>query len=147
MGGDGQGTVTQTVTKRVSYSQNWQAYDQAQIHQKELFMGLLRDLTSPIPQPEYTFGRSKLPLADMVFASALRVFSTFSLRRFTTDMKIAQEQGLIEKVPYYTTVARYMENPELTPIIKDLIAITSFALASVENDFTVDSSGLARRGS
>jgi transposase len=136
-----EGTVTQTVTKRVSYAQNWQAYDHAQIHQKELFMQLLGDVTSSIPQPEYTFGRPELPLADMVFASALKVFSTFSLRRFTTDMKTAQEQGLIDKVPYYTTVARYMENPELTPIIKDLITVTSLALASVENDFTIDSSG------
>jgi hypothetical protein len=34
-----------------------------------------------------------------------------------------------------------MENPELTPIIKDLITLTSLALASVENDFTIDSSG------
>ena len=34
-----------------------------------------------------------------------------------------------------------MENPELTPIIKDLITITSLALASVENEFTIDSSG------
>lgn len=33
-----EGTVTQTVTKRVSYAQNWQAYDHAQIDQKELFM-------------------------------------------------------------------------------------------------------------
>jgi transposase len=56
-------------------------------------------------------------------------------------MEVAKERGLIDKVPYYTTVARYMENPELTPIIKDLITVTSLALASVENDFTIDSSG------
>ena len=31
---DGQGTVTQTVTKRVSYSQNWQAYDHAQMQKR-----------------------------------------------------------------------------------------------------------------
>ena len=136
-----EGTVTQTVTKKVSYTQDWQAYDHAQIHQKELFMQLLHDVSITIRQPEYTFGRPKLPLADMVFASALKVFSTFSLRRFTTDVEVAKERGLIDKVPYYSTVARYMENPELTPIIKDLITITSLALASVENDFTIDSSG------
>jgi transposase len=138
---DEQGTVTQTVTKKVSYTQDWQAYDQAQTHQKELFMQLLRDVSSTIPQPEYTFGRPKLPLADMIFASAFKVFSTFSLRRFTTDMQIAKERGLIEKVPHFTSVGNYMENPELTPIIKDLITITSLALASVETDFTIDSSG------
>jgi transposase len=136
-----QGIVTQTVTKKVSYTQDWQAYDQAQTHQKELFMQLLRDVSSTIPQPEYTFGRPKLPLADMVFASAFKVFSTFSLRRFTTDMQIAKERGLIERVPHFTSVGNYMENPELTPIIKELITVTSLALASVENDFTIDSSG------
>jgi transposase len=135
------GTITQTVTKKVTYSQDWHAYDQAQTHQKELFMQLLRDVSSTIPQPEYTFGRPKLPLADMIFASAFKVFSTFSLRRFTTDMQIAKERGLIDKVPHFTSVGNYMESPELTPIIKDLITITSLALASVENDFTIDSSG------
>ena len=29
----------------------------------------------------------------------------------------------------------------MTPVIKELIKITSLALASVENDFTIDSSG------
>ena len=43
---DEQGTVTETVTKKVSYTQNWQAYDTAQTHQKELFMQLLRDVCS-----------------------------------------------------------------------------------------------------
>ena len=138
---DSQGTVTQTVTKKVSYAQDWQAYDHAQIHQKELFMQLLWDVCSSIPQPEYTFGRPKLLLSDMVFAAALKVFSTFSLRRFTTDMKIAKENGLIEKVPHYSSIAYYMENPELTPIIKELIIVTSLPLTSIETDFTIDSSG------
>jgi transposase len=126
---------------KITYSQDWQAYDLAQIHQKELFMQLLRDVCSSIPQPEYTFGRPRLPIADMVFASALKVFSTFSLRRFTMDMNIAKEYGFIERVPHYSSIAYYMENPELTPIIKELIVATSLALAAVETDFTIDSSG------
>jgi transposase len=77
----------------------------------------------------------------MVFASAFKVFSTFSLRRFQTDMKAAKENGYADKVPCYSTIGVYMEKPELTPVIKELIKITSLALASVENDFTIDSSG------
>ena len=34
-----------------------------------------------------------------------------------------------------------MEKPELTPIIKELITISSLPLATIENDFTIDSSG------
>ena len=135
------GTITQTVTKKVSYTQDWQAYDHAQIHQKELFMQLLQDVCSRVPQPEYTFGRPKLPLSDMVFLSALKVFSTFSLRRFLTDAEIAKERGYVEKVPTYVSVAHYMENPDVTPVIQELIMLTSLPLTTVETDFTIDSSG------
>ena len=138
---DSRGTVTQTVTKKVSYTQDWQAYDHAQIHQKELFMQLLQDVCSRVPQPEYTFGRPKLPLSDMVFLSALKVFSTFSLRRFLTDAEMAKERGYIEKVPTYVSVAHYMENPDVTPVIQELIMLTSLPLTTVETDFTIDSSG------
>jgi transposase len=138
---DGYGTVTQTVTKKVSYTQDWKAYDHAQIHQKELFMQLLQDVCSRVPQPEYTFGRPKLPLSDMVFLSALKVFTTFSLRRFLADAEIAKERGYIEKVPTYVSVAHYMENPDVTPVIKELIKLTSLPLTTVECDFTIDSSG------
>jgi hypothetical protein len=77
----------------------------------------------------------------MVFASALKVFSTFSLRRFITDAKTATEKGYITKVPSYSTIGVYMEKPELAPVIKELIAVTSLALATIETDFTIDSSG------
>ena len=138
---DEQGVITDTVTKKVSYTQNWQAYTTAQTHQKELFMQLLRDVCSQVPQPEYTFGRPKLPFSDMVFLSALKVFTTFSLRRFLTDAETAKERGYISKVPAYASVGHYIENPDATPVIKDLITLTSLALQTVETDFTIDSSG------
>ena len=34
-----------------------------------------------------------------------------------------------------------MENPDLTPILKKLITVTSLPLTSIETDFTIDSSG------
>ena len=138
---DEQGTITETKTAKVTYSQDWTAYNLAQTQQKELFMHLLRAICTAIPQPEYTFGRPTLPLSDMVFASALKVFTTFSLRRFMTDIKIAKEKGYVGKAPCYSTIGIYMEKPELTPIIKELITISSLPLATIETDFTIDSSG------
>jgi len=104
-------------------------------------MHLLRDICSAIPQPAYRFGRPTLPLSDMIFASALKVFTTFSLRRFITDAEIAKEKGYISKAPCYSTIGVYMEKPELTPIIKELITISSLPLATIETDFSIDSSG------
>jgi transposase len=140
---DSEGNTTTTKAMKVTYTQDWSAYDKAQTQQKSIFLKLLRDLCDTIPQPAYTFGRPKMPMSDMVFASALKVFTTFSLRRFTSDMRTAKELGFIDKTPHYSTVARYMESEDLTPIIERLIQISSLPLVAVEKDFAVDSSGFS----
>lgn len=89
---DAHGNTTITQTKKVTYSQDWHAYDQAKTKERLLFLELLNDLCKGLPSPEYKFGRPTLPLSDMAFASALKVYSTFSLRRFTGDMQIAKER-------------------------------------------------------
>lgn len=106
-------------------------------------MKMMNDLCDSIEQPEYIFGRPSLPLRDMIFASALKVYTTFSLRRFVSDMKTAQEKGFILKTPHYSRVARYMESEEMTPILENLIEVSSLPLKSVESDFAVDSSGFS----
>ena len=52
-----------------------------------------------------------MPLRDMVFASGLKVYTTFSLRRYGSDMKEAQSKGYMKNVPEFSTVAYYMEKP------------------------------------
>ena len=137
------GTTTITTTKRVTIPQDWKAYDLATTQQKELYLKLLNDLCNTIDEPAYVFGRPKMPLRDMVFSSALKVFTTFSLRRFTTDIKEAQAKGYVQKTPDYSTVAKYMEDAELTPILKGLITASSLPLKAVERNFSIDSSGFA----
>jgi len=132
------------ITKRISYSQNWTAYDKSQTSEKISFMNLLNDLCESIQEPIHLgAGRPSLLLRDMVFVSAMKVYTTFSLRRFASDMKMAQEKGFIMRTPHYSRVARYMENPQLTPIIQNLIKVSSLPLSSVESNFAVDSSGFS----
>ena len=136
------GSVTET--KKITYSQDWLNYDKAQTRQKELFLKFLNDLCNTIEEKPYVFGRPNLPLRDMVFSSALKVFTTFSLRRFMTDMRTANELGYIKKTPHFTSVSVYMKNPELTPILKELIALSSLPLKTIEKDsFSIDSSGIS----
>ena len=49
--------------------------------------------------------------------------------------------GLLDKVLSFTSVFRYLEDPNLAPILKDLIERSGLPLKSVEYDFAVDSSG------
>ena len=138
------GSTTITETKRITIPQNWKAYNLASTHQKELMQKFLNDLCNTIEEKPYTFGRPRLPMHDMVFASTLKVFTTFSLRRFRTDAKEAQVKGYLAKVPDYSTIAKYMESEDMTPILKDILQLSAMPLKAVENNsFSIDSSGFS----
>lgn len=144
---DGSITETETVTvqetvKRTTYPQKWSAYNAAQTHEKERFLELLNDLCDGVSEPEQAkTGRPRLPLRDAIFAACYKVYSTVSCRRFMTDLREAQEKGYIRKTPHFNSIFNYLENPALTPILKEMIVESSLPLKAVEQDFACDSSG------
>jgi transposase len=144
---DGTVTVTERVTvvaeKQTTYPQVWPAYNSAQSNEKDRFQSLLFDLCNGIPLgPQVRKnGRPTLPLADAIFSVTFKVYSTVSGRRFMSDLREAQGKGFITKTPHYNSIFNYLENPELTPILKNLITESSLPLKSVETDFAADSSG------
>jgi transposase len=140
---DGSTTVTEkvTVTKRTTYPQNWPAYNAAQTNEKSQFQILLHDLCQNIKNPSPGKGRPTLALSDAVFAVTFKIYSTFSGRRFISDLTDAQTKGYVSKVPHFNSIFNYLENPALTPILTDLIVQSSLPLKAVEVDFAVDSTG------
>jgi transposase len=140
---DEQGNQTITKAVKVTYAQDWSAYNKSQTQEGGLFMKLLSDLCGEVGNKPYVFGRPKLPMSDMVFASALKVYSTFSLRRFVSLMKSANEKGFTNTVCSYSTVSNYMRSPEMITILLEMVKQSSLALASVEKNFAVDSSGFS----
>jgi len=137
------GTVTETKTVKITYGQDWSAYNAAQTEEKTHFGVLLAELCRGIPQPEQNTGRPRLPLSDMLFASAFKVYTGFSSRRFTSDMREVHDTGLIASTPHFNSVSNYLANPELTPILKSLVTLSSLPLKAIESDFAVDSSGFS----
>ncbi|MBN8628595.1 MAG: transposase [Planctomycetes bacterium] len=143
---DGSETVTDSVqiTERKTYPQNWKAYNAAQTNEKAKFQQLLHDLCKGIvekPVENLKGGRPRLCLADALFAVAFKVYSTFSGRRFMTDLSEAHAKGYLTKLPHFNSIFNYLENPDLTPILRALITESSLPLKSVEVDFAADSSG------
>jgi len=137
------GSVTYTQSVKLTCTQNWPVYNDAQTHEQERFAELLKELCAGIPQPPQTLGRPRLPLADVVFGLASRTYAMMSGRRFTCELKESESKGLISKAAHYNSAFRYLENPELTPLLKSLIEQSASPLKSVEADFAVDSSGFA----
>jgi len=134
-----------TETLKVTYSQDWPKYNAAQVQEKERFELLLRDLCKGIAQPPQAMGRKRLPLADMVFSAAQKVYSTQSGRRAQTDVRASRAKGLIDSTPSYNSLFRFMESSAITPLLKSLVEVSAAPLASVEVDFAVDSTGFATK--
>ena len=135
------GDLTDTKSKRKTYPQVWKAYNRAQQNEKLLLMMLLGDLTNRVRQPNYNFGRPSLPLSDMVYSMVFKVYSTFSGRRFTSDMQIALEQGYVSQKPHFNSIFNYFRKEELTPLLADLVTLTSLPLKDVESYFSIDATG------
>ena len=137
------GTETHSESVRVSYTQHWTAYNQAQTNEHDHFIQLLRDLCEGIPQPPQTNGRPRLPLADVVFGLAYKTYGTMSGRRSASALRNACAEGLVEKAGHYNSLFRYLENPALTFLLKELVPESAAPLSVIESDFAADSTGFA----
>ncbi|MGH7789774.1 MAG: transposase [Candidatus Binatia bacterium] len=135
------GTVTETRAVRMTYSQDWSAYNTAQTTEKEHFCRLLRDLCATVPTPIQGKGRPRLPLSDALFSAGYKVYSTVSGRRFMTDMREAASKGYVDNAPCYNSIFKVIESKEVTPILHRLIEQSALPLREVEQDFAVDSTG------
>jgi len=135
--------VSETVTVKKTYSQEWSAYNAAQVNEKDQFQTLLRELCKGVGEPSQKIGRPRLPFEEMIFAATFKVYSTVSQRRFMSDLRDAHAKGHISRVPHFNSISNYLESEVLTPYLEMLIEESSLPLQAIESDFAVDSSGFS----
>jgi transposase len=82
-----------------------------------------------------------MPLSDMTYAVISKVHARSSARRLAGRLLDDAERGYTESTASFNTVLRYMRNPEMTPILLDLVEVSSRPLAAIESQFAVDSTG------
>lgn len=137
-------TVTETVkVTRKTYPQDWPAYNMAQTKEKAIFLYLLHQLAQGLGSPAQVMSRPRHSFEDMIFAMAYKVYSTVSGRRLMTDLRDAHAKGYMESLPCYNSIFNYFESEALTPYLQMLIEESALPLASIEEDFAVDSTGLS----
>jgi transposase len=139
--------VAKAAKVRKTYKQVWTAYNQAQQNEKSQLQSLLAQLCKGIGEPAQKNGRPRMPLEDMLFSCIFKIYSTFSARRFTSDLKEAKEKGFIQDVPHFNLISRYLDNEMLTPYLRMLIEESSLPLTAFEKNFSIDASGLSATGS
>ena len=129
--------------KKPAIKRNWAAYKLAREKEKDMFGKLISDLCDTIPSPPQGMGRPRMPLSDMVQAIAIKVFTTASTERAMCDVENAARDGQLGKTPSSTSITRYLEKPDLTPLLEQLIEESALPLRELEVDFAADSSGFS----
>jgi transposase len=136
-------TPTGTVTEKVhlTYTQAWNAYNEAQKAEVNLFDKLLKDLVKAIPEPEQTMGRPRLSMHETLFCAIQKVYSQLSSRRAYGLFENATEKGQINHAPHFNSPSKLFNNSDMTPILHELVTLSALPVAGLENDFAVDSTG------
>lgn len=126
---------------RQHYRRDMSRYNTAQKREMHEFMPLLYDLCQTIEERDHKRGRKPIPYSDIVFAAVLKVYTTKSTRLSMPMIDLACEYGFISKPLSFTSVWAYLEKPELSEILRNLIVASSRPLALVETIFAYDSTG------
>ncbi len=130
--------------KKVTYKQDWPAYNLAQATEKARFQVLLADLCRNVPEKERARSRrGPKPhfVRDSIFAMVFKVYCRLSSRRFSTDLLDAFNKGhTIRKIPG-AKITSFFENKDYAPILSELVSYSARPLRVVETGFAIDSSG------
>jgi transposase len=138
------GTTTVTETLKVTYTQDWPAYNRAQANERDHVETLLRDLCSGlVTAPHPGRGPKPIPLADVVFGMTTKVYSGFSARRASSDIRACAAEGKMTRAPHYNSIIAAFDKPELAPVLTKMIEDSAAPLASIEQKFAVDSTGFS----
>ena len=133
------GTTTEKI--HLTYAQAWSAYNAAQTEEIKIFDTLLKDLVRSIPEPEQTMGRPRLPLSESLFCAIQKVYSQLSSRRAQSLFQHAVERSQIDHAPHFNAPSKLFNDPEITPILHELVTLSALPVAGVETDFAIDSTG------
>lgn len=138
---DGSGVAV--TEHRITYPQNWPAYNAAQCEEKSRVQILLRGLCDGIEQAPQKTGRPRHQLSDVIYGATMKVYSTVSGRRATTDIKECEAKGFIGRAPSYNALFTYVERPELLPLLTKLVEESATPLREIERTFAADATGFS----
>ncbi len=132
---------------RKQYPQNWHAYDQGQTEEMRLVDVMLRDLVNSVPEiprMQGIAGRPASPLCDQAYCAVLKVYSGMSGRRAHGVHLNVADRGLLAKVPSFMVASRFLNRPEMTPALRELLRLSAGPLAGLEEGGAIspDSTGV-----
>ena len=154
------------------YPRDWRGYNEAQTHESQDFKALLGGLSDLVNIIEILckmllgYDGHGYSLGTVIFSVVYKAYFGVSGRRFEGPLKEAARQGYIRnapgcaalgganqvwvpspsndpiRIPHFNTVSNFLKSTEITPLLLELVTVTSRPLRSVENFFAVDGTAM-----
>jgi transposase len=74
------------------------------------------------------------------------VYSQLSSRRAQSLFQHAVERDQINHAPHFNAPSKLFNDPEITPILHELVTLSALPVAELETDFAIDSTGFRTTG-
>ena len=131
--------------KRLTYPQDWVAYNEAQTKERILSEEMLLEILENFPPKDLRMkgGRYGTPLYQRIYCMFVYTYTGHSSRRCISELRMAQQRNIVPSVPHFNTILNYFSNKSATSVLKKILLITSLPLKSIESDFAVDSTGFS----
>lgn len=112
-------------------------------NEKRMFWVLLSELAEMFNEElKPTNGRPKALLSDLIFASALKLYTNSSGRILESDLKLFESHGLIKKVPKANTINDFLNCEATSDLFLTILQITALPLQLIDGEMVaMDSSG------
>lgn len=116
--------------------------EQEKIYRREgaVFRHLARDLSHKVAGMEHHFKLNGMRAEDVFFCLLMRAYyHNLSARRLDYELKGALRERLISRVPSPNAVLYHLRHEWLTPLLREVIALTAFPFRHRDRRFAVDS--------
>lgn len=131
-------------------SRNWRQYNELKPWVQSCVAQLLKSLVAAIDDPPPRRGNQPAPVAELLFASVMRVYVDESGRDFCGDvLKHWVDQGFVSQLYHFNTLSAFMRRPDVSNVLRALIRESARPLAQLDTPITiaVDSTGFSTNNS
>lgn len=122
---------------------DWSIYNRAQTEEMQRFAKALKITMNAVTLPDLWTGIGRPPadLEDVIKGIAVMKYLSKPYRRGVSWIRGIQREAEIGEVYHFNTYGNYMRAPFLTPILDEVLTVTSLLLGVREEGLAVDSTG------
>ena len=123
---------------------NWNLYNEIQTNEKPTVLRLLDELLNLLDIPKSNrVGRPSAEIRDIIYSLLLKTYCRLSSRRLISELQLARQLGYVKNIYSFNTVLNYLSDKRITVILQQLIKLSAKPLNSIEQSFSIDSTGFS----